>query len=104
MAEQRRKVSDVSSAELNPWKIATAVALMLSAPFASAHADQNNRFNLLEENDSLYFHSDKHYTQGLRLSNLGPDVEPQSGWNGPFNLLDDLLPIFSHDAERPLAR
>lgn len=89
----------MSRSRLDRWKLASVALIVIAAPLASARADQNDRFNLLEENDSLYFHSDKHYTQGLRLSNLGPDVESQSGWNGPFNLLDDLLPIFSRDAE-----
>jgi lipid A 3-O-deacylase len=89
----------MSSTGLEGWKLASLALIFVSAPLGSAQADQNNRFNLLEENDSLYFHSDKHYTQGLRLSNLGPDVEAPSAWNGPFNVLDDVLPIFSRDAE-----
>jgi len=77
-----------------------AIALMAVAlPLASARADDKNRFTALEENDSLYFNSDKHYTQGLRLSNLGPDVAAESGWNGPFNFFGDFLPIFARDAE-----
>lgn len=34
----------------------------------SARADPRERFTVLEENDSLYFNSDRRYTQGLRLS------------------------------------
>jgi lipid A 3-O-deacylase len=69
-----------------------------------AGADGTNRFSLLEENDSLYFNSDKHYTQGLRLSNLGPDIGGQSAWQGPFNLLSDIAPVFSQDGAKSSRR
>ncbi len=62
-----------------------------------ARADDGNRISVLEENDSLYFNSDQHYTQGLRISNLGPAVAPQSGWNGPFDVLGAIAPIFADD-------
>ncbi len=65
-----------------------------------AHADDKERFSLLEENDSLYFHSDKHYTQGLRLAYLTPDVAPQSGWNGPFNVIGAVPFVFGDAAQR----
>lgn len=74
-----------------------AAASLLSALQIPARADDLERANILEENDSLYFNSDKHYTQGLRLSDLLPDVGPQSAWNGPFNLLGSIAPIFSED-------
>ncbi|HLJ64250.1 MAG TPA: lipid A deacylase LpxR family protein [Stellaceae bacterium] len=61
----------------------------------AARADDGSRINILEENDSLYFTSDRHYTQGLRISYLGPDVGGESGWNMPFDALHDLLPIFT---------
>jgi hypothetical protein len=59
------------------------------------------RFSVLEENDSLYFHSDKHYTQGLRLANLAPCLDPESGWSGVFAALGAHTPIF---APAPSAR
>lgn len=52
-----------------------------------AHADDVHRFTLLEENDSLYADSDRHYTQGLRLSVLSPVIGPQDGSNGVFDLI-----------------
>ena len=55
-----------------------------------ASADGRERFTALEENDSLYFNSDKHYTQGLRFSYLGPEIERGSRWTGVFDLLDEL--------------
>jgi lipid A 3-O-deacylase len=84
---------------LNGWKLAAVGLAAFALLLASARADEMNRFNLLEENDSLYFHSDKHYTQGLRLSNLGPDVGDESGWNDPFTFLNDVAPIFSQDVQ-----
>jgi lipid A 3-O-deacylase len=62
------------------------LAAALFAAVAPAYADDTSRINLLEENDSLYFNSDKHYTQGFRLSYLGPEIHPDSAWNEPFHL------------------
>jgi hypothetical protein len=70
----------------------------LSMMPSMAQADDDNRFTALEENDSLYFNSDKHYTQGLRLSDLTPDIGPQSHWNAPFDLVGAIVPIFSDAA------
>jgi len=70
-----------------------------------ARADDNNRFSLLEENDSLYFNSDKHYTQGLRAANLFPDLKPDSGWNGPFDFFGNVPTVFQPGAsEAPIER
>jgi lipid A 3-O-deacylase len=68
---------------------------VLSAIAVRALADDQERFTVLEENDSLYFNSDKHYTQGLRLSDLAPDLGPQSGWNDPFDFLGNVVPVFA---------
>ena len=67
----------------------------LLAVHGLAQAEEAERFTVLEENDSIYFNSDKHYTQGLRLSDLGPDLGSQSGWNSLFDLASDIAPIFS---------
>lgn len=76
----------------------------LMAP-GETYADDTERISLLEENDSLYFNSDKHYTQGLRASDLLSDLAPQSRWNDPFDLVGSLLPIFSPDGpDTPHAR
>jgi lipid A 3-O-deacylase len=63
-----------------------------------ARADDYGRVNILEENDSLYFHTDKHYTQGLRLSYLGPSVQPGDAFDRPFDYLSAFTPIFAADA------
>ncbi len=70
-----------------------SVASVVAAT-ASARADDSARITILEENDSIYFNSDKHYTQGLRASDLGPALAPASGWNRPFDWVGDLAPIF----------
>jgi len=78
---------------------AALLALTVSVPQGPARADDRERVNVLEENDSLYFNSDKHYTQGLRLSDLAPDLGPQSAWNEPFNLLSRIPWIFDGDGK-----
>src|SRR5712692_1859661 len=52
--------------------VALAAFLALAVPSGAARADEASRSTVVEENDSIYFNSDKHYTQGLRLSYLGP--------------------------------
>jgi lipid A 3-O-deacylase len=77
---------------------------MLSALSSEGRADDKNRITLLEENDSLYVNSDKHYTQGVRISDLGPDLEPKSGWNDPWIFVNRLVPIFAEDDAVPPSR
>jgi lipid A 3-O-deacylase len=67
----------------------------LVAPANDARAEDAHRFGLLEENDSLYADSDKHYTQGLRLSDLSPAIGAHSAWNRPFDMVADIAPVFS---------
>ncbi len=62
-----------------------------------ARAEDSSRITILEENDSLYTSSDRHYTQGLRLSDLTPEINAQSRANGAFDLAGDVAPIFSRD-------
>jgi hypothetical protein len=70
-----------------------AVLLIAATPTA-LRADDGHRLSAIEENDSLFFDSDEHYTQGLRLSYLGPDVAAHSAWNRPFDALAGVLPVF----------
>ncbi len=61
-------------------------AAQQTAPAADV---EPSRFTVLEENDSLFFNSDKHYTQGLRLSDLvGGSPISGSLWDNGFNLLN----------------
>jgi len=76
-------------------------AVWIAAAPAAGRADDGHRLSVIEENDSLFFESDEHYTQGLRLAWLGPDVAADSGWDRPFDALADLLPMFpAGEAER----
>ncbi len=60
-------------------------------------------FTVLEENDSLYFNSDKHYTQGFRLSDLlGGSPTPGSWWDRGFDLLN-FGPFFDPGGTRKTA-
>lgn len=77
-------------------RLVILMASMVSVVGAAgvARADDAARITILEENDSIYFNSDKHYTQGIRASDLGPALAPASGWNRPFNWVGDLAPVF----------
>lgn len=67
-----------------------------------AQADDGWRTTLLEENDSLYFNSDKHYTQGLRLSALSPVLE--RGWeNDLFDFVGKIPSVFAPGGTRRAA-
>lgn len=80
---------------LQPRRLALWGAALLIAWALPARADDDSqRLSVILENDSLFFDSDKHYTQGLRIGYLGPDVKSGSRWNGPFDLLGGLLPVF----------
>ena len=85
-----------SSSSKRVHRVAILMALVIAvlANPRTARADNAERITVLEENDSIYFNSDKHYTQGIRASNLGPAVPSASGWNAPFNWIADLAPIF----------
>ena len=81
--------------------LSLALCCVLSAMPRIARAGDADRITVLEENDSLYFNSDKHYTQGLRLSDFAPEIGSQSGWNGPFDLASSIAPIFLRDGASP---
>lgn len=80
------------------WMFAASAAAN-DTPAGEAPANDkpgnNERVTLLEENDSLYFNSDKHYTQGLRFSYLTPEIGEQDDWAGPFTFLEDNTPVFA---------
>src|SRR2546430_6885352 len=66
-------------------------------------ADDEGRFTILEENDSLFFNSDKHYTQGLRLSNLIPTLDRAGGRNDVFEFVDRNAPFPRRGGDRRVA-
>ena len=72
-------------------------------PAPGARAEDAGRFAILEENDSLFFNSDKHYTQGLRLSDLSPTLKPESGGNELFNFIGRNTPLFQSSPDRRIA-
>jgi hypothetical protein len=74
------------------------VVLLVAA--SAAHADEKSRVTLLEENDSLYFNSDKHYTQGFLGTYLGPDIRSDNTWNEPFQGLASSGLVFPNAADR----
>ena len=83
-----------------------SLALLSSCVFMGmqgvARADGSDRITILEENDSIYFNSDKHYTQGLRASDFAPAIGPKSGWNFPFKLANEIAsPLFEDQGTGP---
>ncbi len=79
------------------------LVLCLLAHAPGARADDSNRFTILEENDSLFFNSDKHYTQGFRLSNLGPSLGAESSWNDVFGFVGRITPLLQGGGDRRIA-
>ncbi len=87
--------------QMKRLSLASLLALALLAPAlrAPARADEMPRVSILEENDSLYFNSDKHYTQGLRLSYLAPDLAKDGFWNGWFDFAARIPWVFVPDGD-----
>lgn len=79
-------------------RVSLASCCILAALQGAALAEGGPRIGVLEENDSLLGDSDRHYTQGLRLSALGSELEPQGWGNRPFELMASVLPIFPSTA------
>ena len=89
----RRRIG--AAVSLGRRLVICAAALLPAA--TAARADDGQRLSVIEENDS-FLDSDDHYTHGIRLGYLGPDVAPGSDWNAPFDALGALLPVFPADA------
>ncbi|HVC51340.1 MAG TPA: lipid A deacylase LpxR family protein [Stellaceae bacterium] len=78
------------------WAIVAAIFVVLSAhaeaqtpapAVSGGPTAESDRITVLEENDSLYFNSDKHYTQGTRLSDLlGGPPAPGGLWDDAYGL------------------
>ncbi len=77
----------------SPGRFLAIVTVAATLGFGAARAEDNGRFSVIEENDSIASDSDKYYTQGLELTYLGGDVAPGSGWIAPFGALSDLGPF-----------
>src|SRR5438093_6001739 len=64
-------------------------------------SDETGRITILEENDSLYFNSDKHYTQGFRISDLlGETPSPDGLWDDAFKIVRSVTPVFEPGGTR----
>lgn len=72
----------------------SVVAGGLSGLEHPALGQSSERITVIEENDGLFFNSDKHYTQGFRISDLHPVTAP-GFWNGAFDLLGSIAPVFA---------
>jgi lipid A 3-O-deacylase len=57
-------------------------------------SDQLGRLNVIEEND-VFFSTDKHYTQGLKLSWVTAQLADESFLNAPIKVLRKYLFLFS---------
>jgi lipid A 3-O-deacylase len=78
--------------------LAVPLVFVAAGASAPARADDTHRLSILEENDSLFFNSDKHYTQGLRFSYLEP---AQDGtWDRWYDLVANVPTLFVADGDR----
>jgi hypothetical protein len=76
----------------------TVLACLLAAAAVAhgpARADDGHRLSILEENDSLFFNSDKHYTQGLRFSYLAPAKD--GAWDRWYDFVANIPTVFAND-------
>ena len=92
------------------WYPATRIALalllwiVLATTQGRAWGEEAGRITILEENDSLYFNSDKHYTQGLRISDLLAGARASDGLrDDAFQALGSVAPVFEPGGTRRTA-
>jgi lipid A 3-O-deacylase len=67
-----------------------AMAVELTALVSVARADDRGQISVIEENDSIFYPSDKHYTQGIRFSYLTSPLTADESLNAPFDWFGDL--------------
>src|SRR6267154_4793831 len=80
---------------------ATIIAGALVGVDDTARSQDRERITILEENDSLYFNSDKHYTQGFRISDLlGEKLPPDGLWDDAFKIVRSVAPVFEPGGRR----
>jgi len=92
------------------WYPATRIALalllwiVLATTQGRAWGEEAGRITILEENDSLFFNSDKHYTQGLRISDLLAGARASDGLrDDAFQALSSVIPAFEPGGTRRTA-
>ncbi len=69
---------------------ALAAIAGLAASVPAAHAEDGGQLTVIEENDSIFYPSDKHYTQGIRFSYLTSPLTSNDALNAPFDWFGDL--------------
>ncbi|MDB5988086.1 MAG: hypothetical protein JWR16_3139 [Nevskia sp.] len=83
--------------------VALSSALGLALPRAARADDtpppQAGRLGLIEENDGILSHQDRHYTQGLRISYLSGSLPQGSFWDRSFDWIGVVLPMYRSSAE-----
>jgi hypothetical protein len=75
----------------------TLLLLVCAAGTDMALADPPNsdhRWALMDDNDGMITHDDRHYTQGLRISDLLPETLPGDADDRLFNGLSMVLPMY----------
>src|SRR5437667_8583147 len=83
---------------------ALLLCILLATTPSQARSEEADRFTILEENDSLFFNSDKHYTQGLRISDLLAGTPASEGvWHNTFQALGSVAPAFEPGGTRRTA-
>jgi hypothetical protein len=79
---------------LNRLRVAVFWTILAAVGVIPAFADRFGRLNVIEEND-VFFNSDKHYTQGLKLSYVTAPLADESFFNAPIKILRNDLLLFS---------
>src|SRR5579883_131111 len=74
---------------------ACAAAVVMAGVCLCASAARAGQLSILEENDSLFFTSDKHYTQGIRGAYLS---DPLSSSDWRYRAFDLVSPVFPASA------
>jgi hypothetical protein len=83
---------------------AGAVVLMAvcSAPRAAPAAGDAPRWALLEDNDGMVSKQDRHYTQGMRITDLLPEPAPGKFVDRSFDAIGTVLPMYRPGGRRRL--
>lgn len=85
------------------WSAAVCVCAGLLCGAAPAFADEaattHGRLSLIEENDGIWSHQDRHYTQGLRIPYLSANLEAGGFWDRSFEAIGVVLPMYRAGGE-----
>lgn len=91
-----------SAAAMRPVRLTVLVLLLaLASPGAAPAAplaDDPGRWTLIEENDGMISHQDRHYTQGLQIDWLSPALAGGDFGDRTFDALGWLLPMYRKTA------